>query len=261
MVRSVPRETCYKCWRPMSCCLCPAEPAMETRTRIVLLMHPKEFRHQKCTTGRLTCLHLANSEIIAGVSFDDDRRFRSLTEDPGNYPVLLYPGAGAMSIHRGGLSAVAAGGLRLVVFLIDATWHCSRTIVRESPSLLRLPRLAIEPTAPSRFLIKRQPAPWCLSTIEAAHELLLALEAGGLDAYPDRNRLLGAFQAMQDFQIFQTVNAPKRQVGPLRGRGHARPERPAAAAQPAFPLTAASRSDKRDIESRVPPATPRSRHP
>ena len=209
--RPVPRETCYKCWRPMSCCLCPAKPPMETRTRIVLLMHPKEFRHQKCTTGRLTCLNLANSEIISGVSFDSNRRYRSLIEDPRNYPVLLYPGAGAMDVQRGGLPAIGAGGLRLVVFLIDATWHCSRTIVRESPSLLRLPRLAIEPAAPSRFLIKRQPSPWCLSTIEATHELLLALETGGLDTYPDKDRLLHAFKAMQDFQIFQTANAPKRQ--------------------------------------------------
>ena len=55
---------------------------MQTRTRIVLLMHPKEFRHQKCTTGRLTCLNLANSEIIQGINFDDDARFRSLIDDP-----------------------------------------------------------------------------------------------------------------------------------------------------------------------------------
>ncbi len=184
---------------------------METRTRIVLLMHPKEFRHQKCTTGRLTCLNLANSEIIPGVSFDDNPRYRSLTEDPLNYPVLLYPGAGAMRIHRESLPAAASAELRLVVFLIDATWHCSRTIIRESPSLMLLPRLAIEPASPSRFLIKRQPAPWCLSTIEATHELLLALEAGGLDVYPAKDRLLDAFMAMQDFQIWQTATAPKRQ--------------------------------------------------
>jgi DTW domain-containing protein YfiP len=183
---------------------------METRTRIVLLMHPKEFRHQKCTTGRLTCLNLANSEIIPGVSFDGDARYRSLTEDPGNYPVLLYPGEGAMRVRRGELPAIAAGELRLVVFLVDATWHCSRTIIRESPSLMRLPRLAIEPAEPSRFLIKRQPAPWCLSTIEATHELLLALETGGLDAYPDKGRLLHAFHAMQDFQILQTARGSRR---------------------------------------------------
>jgi DTW domain-containing protein len=183
---------------------------METRTRIVLLMHPMELRHQKCTTGRLTCLNLANSEIIPGVSFDDNARVRRLVDDPANYPVLLYPGDGAVSIHDRGFTESAGVERRLVVFLIDATWHCSRTIVRQSPSLMRLPRLTIQPRASSRFIIKRQPAPWCLSTIEAAHELLLALEAGSLDVYPDRNRLMNAFNAMQDFQVCQTAKAARR---------------------------------------------------
>jgi DTW domain-containing protein YfiP len=195
---------------------------METRTRIVLLMHPKEYRHQKCTTGRLTCLNLANSEIIPGVSFDGNARFRSLVDDPGNQAVVLYPGEGAMDVHSGDLRTVAAGTRRLVVFLIDATWHCARTIVRESPSLMRLPRLAIAPASPSRFRIKHQPAPWCLSTIEATHELLLALEDGGLDIYPDKKRLLDAFDAMQDYQIRHIASAPRFPNHVVRGHRVAR---------------------------------------
>jgi DTW domain-containing protein len=190
---------------------------MHTRTRIVLLMHPMEYRHQKCTTGRLTCLNLANSEIVPGVGFDGNARVRSLIDDPRNYPVLLYPGEGAMSVRGGGFSGSGLGERRLVVFLIDATWHCSRKIVRESPSLLRLPRLAIQPSSPSRFIIKRQPAAWCLSTIEAAHELLLALEEADLEDYPDKTRLLDAFHAMQDFQIRQTAKAAARFSHRVRG--------------------------------------------
>ncbi len=155
------------------------------------------------------CLNLANTEIIPGVRFDDNARFLSIIEDPRNYPVLLYPGAGARSLQDSGFPASAAGDRRLVVFLIDATWHCARTILRQSLSLMRLPRLEIKPSAPSRFIIKRQPAAWCLSTIEAAHELLLALEAGSLDVYPDRSRLIDAFTAMQDFQLRHTGSSPR----------------------------------------------------
>jgi len=190
---------------------------METRSRIVLLMHPMEYRHQKCTTGRLTCLNLANSEIIPGERFDDNPRVRALTGDPGNYPVLLYPGEGAMRIHDGGFPASALGNRNLVVFLIDATWSCARKMARLSPSLLRLPRLMIDPCAPSRFTIKRQPAPWCLSTLEATHELLLSLEAGGVDVYPDKDRLLAAFDAMQDFQIRSITAAAGRFTHRVRG--------------------------------------------
>ena len=189
---------------------------METRTRIVLLMHPKEHRHQKCTTGRLTCLNLANSEIIPGVRFDDNSRYRALVDDPGNLAVLLYPGKDALRLGSG-YPGPALDGRRLVVFLVDGTWPCARSIVRQSPSLLRLPQLRIEPRQPSRFTIKRQPAPWCLSTIEATHELLLALEAAGLDEYPDKERLLRAFDTMQDFQIRQSARAAVRTTHRVRG--------------------------------------------
>lgn len=190
---------------------------MPTKTRIVLLMHPKENRRQKCNTGRLMSLNLENSEILPGVCFEDDARFRELMGDPLNFPVLLYPGRDALDVAGGGLKAALPAGRRLVVFIVDATWHCSKTIVRMTPALRRLPRLSIRPLSPSRFTIKRQPAPWCLSTIEAAHELLLALEAAGLDEYPDKRRLLAVFQAMQDFQIAQMKKAAAGPGHVIRG--------------------------------------------
>jgi DTW domain-containing protein len=211
------RELCLACMRPRSCCLCPTEPPLETRTRIVLLMHPKEHHRQKCTTGRLTCLNLANSEIITGIRFDVHPRVRGLVDDPANLAVLLYPGSTALRLRGGRIEGLDPGGRRLVVFIVDGTWHGARTVVRLSPSLLALPRLMIEPSAPSRFTIKRQPAPWCLSTIEAAHELLLALEAAGLDEYPDKGRLLRAFDAMQDFQLRQMARRAVRTTHRVRG--------------------------------------------
>jgi len=186
---------------------------MPTRTRIVLLMHLKEWRREKCATGRLTCLNLENSEIIPGIRFDEEPRFVSLVEDPGNFPVLLYPGPGSFDLSAGGFPAEELGSRRLVVFLVDATWSCSRSVLRESRRLGALPRLMFTPAEPSRFVIKRQPAPGCLSTIEAVHELLLALEGAGLDAYPDKGRLLAAFDAMQRTQIERARTAGR----PLNG--------------------------------------------
>jgi DTW domain-containing protein YfiP len=74
-------------------------------------------------------------------------------------------------------------------------------MLRLSPSLQRLPRIMFTPSAPSRYLIKQQPHAGCLSTLEATHELLLALERAGLDDYPLPEQLLGIFQRMQDFQM------------------------------------------------------------
>jgi DTW domain-containing protein len=179
---------------------------MPTRTRVVLLMHPMEWKREKCTTGRLTCLNLANSEIIPGLAFDDNPRFRALVDDPGNYSVLLYPGIDAFDLSAGEFPAAELGGMQLVVFLIDSTWACAKSILRASPGLLELPRVKFTPATPSRYVIKRQPRPEYLSTIEATHELLLALERSGLDGYPDKERLLSAFFAMRDYQIERLDN-------------------------------------------------------
>ena len=203
------REFCLRCRRPKASCLCPAEPPMETRTRIVLLMHPKEYRKQKTGTGRMACLHLANSELLPGIAFDSHPRVRELVDSPDNYPVLLYPSPGATDLSEGGpaVAGLAArlGNRRLVVFLVDSTWACSHSVLRESPGIARLPRLMFRAEEKSRWIIKRQPKDYCLSTIEAIHELLRALETAGLDSYPDKARLLAAFAAMQEYQLERTA--------------------------------------------------------
>lgn len=202
------RVTCYRCFWPEHLCWCRSITPMETRTRLVFLMHPKEFKHEKAATGRLTHLCLSRSEIHVGIGFDDHDAVQALIRDPGNVPVLLYPGRDALDLSDaapGGppLAALRARleGRRLVVFLLDATWALGRKMLRLSPSLQRLPRIMFTPSAPSRYVIKQQPHPGCLSTLEATHELLLALERAGLDAYPLPDQLLQLFQRMQTFQL------------------------------------------------------------
>ena len=122
--------------------------------------------------------------------------------------MLLYPGREAVNLsdrgHEGerlALFGEQLGARRLVVFLLDATWALGRKMLRLSPTLQRLPRIMFTPSAPSRYLIKQQPHAGCLSTLEATHELLLALERAGLDRYALPEQLLALFHRMQDFQI------------------------------------------------------------
>src|SRR5207344_2842620 len=117
------------------------------------------------------------------------------------YPVLLYPGRDAIDLsvvekNDPQLSALNSqlAHRRLVVFLLDATWRLVRPMLRLSPNLQRLPKIMFSNAAPSRYLIKRQPEPGCLSTLEATHELLLALDRSGLDHYALPEQLLALFQ-------------------------------------------------------------------
>ncbi len=223
------RTMCYKCYWPAPLCWCGSITPMPTRTKFVILMHPYEFKRIKANTGRLTHLCLADSELHIGIEFDGHEAVQALITDPQNYPVLLYPGRDSLDLsalqkNDPQLSALNSqlAQRRLVVFLLDATWRLVRPMLRLSPSLQRLPRIMFSNAAPSRYLIKRQPEPGCLSTLEAVHELLLALDRSGLDRYTLPDQLLGLFARMQEVQINKT--AENRRLGISRYDRRARSE-------------------------------------
>ena len=54
-------------------------------------MHPKEFKHEKAGTGRLTNLCLADSEIHMGLNFDTDEAVQELIADPANFQIISVP--------------------------------------------------------------------------------------------------------------------------------------------------------------------------
>lgn len=226
---------CYRCFWPQALCWCPTLRAMETRTRFVFLMHPKEFKQEKAATGRLTRLCLANSELHMGLGFDGHDAVNALLADPGNHAVLLYPGRDAVNLSAPAATPELAGlratlaTRRLVVFLLDASWAGARKMLRLSPRLQALPRIMFTPGAPSRYVIKQQPQEGCLSTLEAVHELLTVLQRQGLDDYPLPDQLLDVFARMQRFQMEcaadpsrggyrrRPYSAPAARTGP---RGH-----------------------------------------
>ena len=229
------RLTCYRCFWPQSLCWCGSIIPMETRTRFVFLMHPKEYKKEKAATGRLTHLCLLRSEVHMGLSFDGHDGVQALLNNPSNRCVLLHPGRTAINLSdldscqksesqfttlRNDLQTRT-----LVVFLIDATWALGRKMLRLSPTLQMLPRIMFTAAMPSRYLIKQQPHVGCLSTLEATHELLIALESAGLDHYPLPDQLLTLFQRMQEVQL-------KCAADPTRGGYRRRAYKPSADRQP-----------------------------
>lgn len=174
---------------------------MDTQTKFVILMHPYEYRRIKLNTGRLTHLCLANSEIHVGETFDENESVRRMICDPENFPVLLYPGSDALDLSKGELKTGQIEGKQLVVFLIDATWRLARPMLRFSRCLQALPRIMFRQSQPSRYVIKKQPEAGCLSTLEAVHELLLALDRFGLDRYTMPDQLIAHFLKMQEYQL------------------------------------------------------------
>ena len=197
---------CYRChWLP-HLCRCPWIKPFPTRTRFVLLMHPKEARRERLGTGRLAHAALPDSEIIVGVDFSENPRVNALLADPANLCMVLYPGAQALDLSSGDVTPLlreAEAGRRLTVFLIDGTWQCAKKMMTLSRNIRSLPRISFAPAGESIFEIKEQPAPWCLSTLESIHRFLCEADRRGVETLPGRpqDTLLEVFRSVIDFSL------------------------------------------------------------
>ena len=185
-----PRATCPRCERPLIVCYCAHLTSIETRTRVVLLQHPRE-EDMAIGTARMASLCLPNSELHVGVKFDGSAALERALSDPERPAALLYPGDGAIDV----LTDPPKGPITLVV--VDGTWWQARKLVRTNSSLSALPRYAFRAPTPSEYRIRKEPDEAYVSTIEALVHVL-----GVLEGNPERLRdLLTPFRAMIDKQI------------------------------------------------------------
>ena len=222
MTPSAPhRAVCGRCRRPVAVCYCAHLVSLETRTRVLLLQHPRE-RRTPIGTARLAHLCLPGSELRVGVDFDDDlsvQRALAAAESDGRPAHLLFPGPRAVDVAEAKLS----GPITLVV--VDGTWWQARKLLKRNARLAELPQLRFTPPGPSRYRIRREPAEDYVATVEALAHVLGALE-GEADRFAG---LLRPFEAMVDMQLHyaKTVRGARRRHAAFHERGATRPKRPA----------------------------------
>jgi DTW domain-containing protein len=205
------RETCLRCLRPTAFCVCATLAPVATRTRVVILQHPREARLAICSAW-LTRLALENAELHRGVAFARDPRVSELCADPG--AALLWPGEGAV------LAADRAADPPRLLVTIDATWPQAVKMLKANPAIAALPRIAIAPELPGAYGdLRREPAAHCLSTLEAVAMALSALEGG-----PERfDPMRAAFARMVELQLAAVRNGRSPRHRPARGPRGERP--------------------------------------
>jgi DTW domain-containing protein YfiP len=203
------REMCWTCRRPARVCYCAAVQPIETRTRVVILQHPRESE-VAINTARIAELSLSNSTLHVGVEFAADLALRAALSDPEAPPILLYPSEGAKDLAR----EPPRGPVTLVV--IDGTWWQAAKLFKQNACLRQLPRYGLTPSEGSRYRIRREPAAHCLSTIEA-----LAAALGVLEGRPSGlSELLLPFDAMVETQLrfAETESRPRHGQAARRER-------------------------------------------
>ena len=69
------RPTCARCRRPLRVCYCAALPTLATRTRIVILQHPRE-KDMPIGTARMAQLCLPEAELHVGIRWGESAAFQ-----------------------------------------------------------------------------------------------------------------------------------------------------------------------------------------
>ena len=198
--KSKNRAVCYRCYRPESSCMCDYIVPVETETRFVILMHPKEFRKTKNGTGHFTHLSLPNSEIHIGVDFSKHTTINKIINDPENSCFVLYPHKTSINLNE---RSIGEESKKRIVFLIDSTWPCSRAILTASPNIDNLQKVSFSHTEVSGFTFKQQPKAYCLSTMESTLCVLKLLNEHRVeDISPQKMKgFLKPFEKMVEYQL------------------------------------------------------------
>jgi len=208
--RGLGRSVCGGCDRPERICLCSALPAdrpLDSRSRVVLFIHPKEVQ-RKLGTAPLLKLCLRNLIIYEAERFpepEEDAALHQALCEGGRECVLVCPGPNAEELvapqvsEEGVVTSDAELGPPKTLIFVDGRWPQAKAMVNRSTWLREsLRRVVLVPTEQSGYRFRKQPEQGCLSTLEAVAEALLALEGARGPAL--KTALVTPFERMVDLQ-------------------------------------------------------------
>jgi DTW domain-containing protein YfiP len=176
---------CATCMMHATLCICPLVPRLQTRTRLILLVHYREAR-KPTNTGQLAarCLERSSVEVVG-------QRGR-LIEAPvirDEIPLLMFPDEDAVPIDR-----YAASDQPVALFVPDGNWRQAAKMRRRGPGLGAMQCVTLPDAGPSGYRLRREPRAGGLATLEAIARALGILEG---DAGPAiEAAMLAVFRVM-----------------------------------------------------------------
>ncbi len=154
---------------------------IQTDTKFVVLMHPKEFKKVKNNTGHFTHQSLKNSELFVGIDFSNNQRINEIIATHESY--ILFPSVDALNISK---TNPKTSSKPLAIFIIDSTWACTKKMFTLSKNLNTLKHMSFTTTKTSCYEIKVQPNEAYLSTIESTQVVLEALNNWKIEAIKEK---------------------------------------------------------------------------
>jgi DTW domain-containing protein YfiP len=156
---------CPLCRMHRLLCICDILPHLQTRTRLVLVIHKYEER-KPTNSGLLAARCLPNSEVLVRGRAGEEPSF---TAHPERQSLLLFPHETAVPI-----SDFAQSPVTLIV--PDGTWRQAAKVAHRLPGLEGAPFVTLPRDAPTLYRLRAEHHHGRLATLEAIARALGILE-------------------------------------------------------------------------------------
>lgn len=194
------RLVCSRCRKAVVACYCKALRPFTSPFGVGILQHPYEARNA-IATGRMTHLSIENSKIFVDIDFSKNAAVNALLADQSLRHVMLYPSPEAIDLNQCFADASTNDVGQLFIWVLDAKWQHVNQMLRLSPNLRTIPMVMFNPDKESQFIIRRQPAAMCLSTIESIHLVIDRYFAQRDLPNQEHHALLDVFQYLVQQQL------------------------------------------------------------
>ncbi|TVR05166.1 MAG: DTW domain-containing protein [Deltaproteobacteria bacterium] len=169
--RSKSHPRCPQCRLHVERCMCDAFRPMATNTRLLLLLHQREWK-KNTNTGRIALHALENAtHVLRGLPGEplDLAELR----DPTRRVLLLFPREDAVVLTP----EVMASDPRPVTLVVpDGNWSQARRVVRREEALVQAEAIVPPPGAATRYRLRDETTDEGMATAEAVARVLGVLE-------------------------------------------------------------------------------------
>jgi len=167
------RFCCPDCLRPGPACWCShlPSPRVTTNTKLVVLQHPGELK-RNIRTCKMLELGMAPGccTVYTGRKFPGTNTTLSdIFSDSKTR--ILYPGP--QSVPLTSLPPFSVSTL----IILDGTWDQARKLFSRNPILQAVPKVSINLSTPSEYVVRTQPSAGCMSTLEVGVHSIALLES------------------------------------------------------------------------------------
>jgi DTW domain-containing protein YfiP len=165
------KDPCLECFLHKNLCICSIIPSLQTRTKVVLIIHAKELK-RTTNTGRLALKALQNSEM----------RVRGQSQEPVDLSDLLndcyqsflfYPSEDATELTTDFLAKFSKP-IQLIV--PDGNWRQASKVQSRHQELKNVPRVMISKKNIAIQHLRAESFAEGMSTLEAIAEALKVIE-------------------------------------------------------------------------------------